>query len=91
MAFAFGLLHGLGFAGALGRVGLPANEIPVALFAFNGGVEVGQLGVVGGVIALRRVRGSVARWSAVTAPAPAYTIGSLAAFWMIERIRSMLV
>ena len=43
VAFTFGLLHGFGFAGALGQVGLPNNEIPLALLMFNVGVELGQL------------------------------------------------
>ena len=46
IAFSFGLLHGLGFAGALAEVGLPQGEIPLALFAFNVGVELGQLAFV---------------------------------------------
>ena len=46
VAFCFGLLHGLGFAGALAEIGLPHGEIPLALFAFNVGVELGQLGFV---------------------------------------------
>src|SRR5439155_12763784 len=52
MAAVFGLLHGLGFAGALAEVGLPGGEIPTALFAFNVGIEVGQLCFVGVVLAV---------------------------------------
>ena len=51
LAFSFGLLHGLGFAGALAEIGLPHGEIPAALFAFNIGVELGQLAFIGGVLA----------------------------------------
>ena len=86
-AFSFGLLHGLGFAGALAEVGLPQVAIPVALLTFNVGVEVGQLLFVAGVLLLRRVASPALpligrRVSAATA----YGIGSVAAFWTIERV-----
>jgi hydrogenase/urease accessory protein HupE len=84
VAGAFGLLHGFGFAGALSDVGLPANDIPLALLFFNVGVEAGQLAFVVvalGVIALsRRIR--LPEWSQKLAP---YAIGSLAMYWVIER------
>jgi hydrogenase/urease accessory protein HupE len=91
VAFAFGLLHGFGFAGSLSEVGLPPNAIPLALAFFNIGVELGQLvfiGVVLGVIAAsarvaRRVRVPRPEWAWRVLP---YAIGSLAAFWVIERI-----
>ncbi|MCI0430536.1 MAG: HupE/UreJ family protein [Rhodospirillales bacterium] len=87
IAFGFGLLHGLGFAGALAEVGLPAADIPLALLAFNLGVEAGQLLFVSGVLALlvvgRRVAVPAPGW---TRAAPAYGIGSLAAFWLVERL-----
>ena len=54
VAFAFGLLHGLGFASGLATLGLPRNEIPLALLLFNLGVEIGQLAFVAVVIALER-------------------------------------
>jgi hypothetical protein len=89
VAFMFGLLHGLGFAGALRELGLPENEIPLALFAFNIGVEVGQLLFIGAVFAfiagLRRVRTSWPAWAGMIPP---YAIGSVAAFWTIQRIAS---
>lgn len=82
----FGLLHGFGFAGALSEVGLPENDIPLALFFFNVGVEAGQLAFVGvalGVIALlRRVTIPLPRWTPLVPP---YAIGALAMFWVIER------
>jgi hydrogenase/urease accessory protein HupE len=87
VAFAFGLLHGFGFAGALSEVGLPANNIPAALLFFNVGVEIGQLlfvAVVLGLAALiRSARRPLPRWAAL---APPYLIGSLAMFWVIERV-----
>jgi len=87
VAFAFGLLHGLGFAGALSEVGLPANAIPLALLFFNVGVELGQLLFIAAVLAVlagfRRIPLPRSEWSWRL---PAYAIGVLAAFWTIERI-----
>ena len=78
------MLHGFGFAGALSEVGLPANDIPLALLFFNLGVEAGQLAFVAvtlGVIALlRRIR--LPEWSPMLPP---YAIGGVAMFWVIER------
>jgi HupE / UreJ protein len=87
IAFAFGLLHGLGFAGALAEIGLPAGEIPLALLFFNLGVEIGQLMFIGAVLSLRWAaqRLEVA-WPAWAEPLPAYAIGTVASFWLIERV-----
>jgi hydrogenase/urease accessory protein HupE len=86
MAFAFGLLHGLGFAGALREAGLPAGEIPVALLAFNAGIELGQLGFVLTLLAvarlLRPLRPALPAWAT---RAPVYVMGTLAAYWCFER------
>jgi hydrogenase/urease accessory protein HupE len=91
VAFAFGLLHGIGFAGALIRVGLPQSEIPLALFSFNVGVEIAQLGFVAAMLPVlslfRRVR---IVWPAWARLAPAYAIGSLAAFWFFDRLAGFL-
>ena len=87
MAFSFGLLHGLGFAGALAEVGLPQGEIPLALFAFNVGVELGQLAFVAAVLTLARlVRLLPLRLPAWGPGAAGYAIGSLAAFWVFARL-----
>lgn len=87
MAGAFGLLHGLGFAGALAEVGLPAADIPLALFAFNVGIEAGQVAFVALVLAAGALwRRVPVRWPAAVARIPAYAIGSLAAFWFYERL-----
>jgi len=87
MAGMFGLLHGLGFAGALAEVGLPNGEIPLALFAFNVGIELGQLAFVGVVLSLWwGLRALPWRWPAPAAYAPAYAMGSLAVFWFLERV-----
>jgi hydrogenase/urease accessory protein HupE len=87
VAFSFGLLHGFGFAGALSEVGLPQAEIPLALFTFNVGVELGQLIFVAGVLVfmwiLQRMR---VEWPFWLRQAPAYMIGTMAMFWCAERI-----
>ena len=93
IAFCFGLLHGFGFAGALSEIGLPRAELPLALLGFNIGVELGQLAFIAAVLALvamaRRVRalGAVAGLSVRWAP---YAIGSLAAFWFVERVAAFV-
>jgi hydrogenase/urease accessory protein HupE len=91
IAFTFGLLHGLAFAGALAEVGLPANAIPLCLFLFNVGVELGQLAFVGAAIlimlAFRRIWHWLPEdWSRTVEKLPTYVIGSFAAFWFIERL-----
>lgn len=89
VAFIFGLLHGFGFAGALGEIGLPQQQIPLALLTFNVGVEIGQLLFVGAVLLLARIPGmlrlAVPAW---WPQAAAYAIGSVAMFWVIERVGS---
>ena len=87
VAFTFGLLHGFGFAGALIEVGLPESAIPLALLFFNLGVEVGQIAFVLAILATM----AIARRYLSTPPssvrmAAAYAIGTVAAFWSIERI-----
>ena len=87
MAFAFGLLHGFGFAGALREVGLPSTAIPVALFFFNVGVELGQLFFILTVVALRGVlRAPLARLNQWSWRVPAYAIGAIATFWVFDRV-----
>ncbi len=83
----FSASHGLGFAGALTEIGLPAKAVPLALLFFNVGVETGQLLFV----AVCLILSAVASRAAIPTPAwawrvPAYGIGSLATFWMIERV-----
>jgi hydrogenase/urease accessory protein HupE len=86
VAFAFGLLHGLGFAGTLGKMGLPHSDIPVALLLFNVGVELGQLGFVIVFIGFVRSLATLEiRWPAWTRAIPAYTIGSFAALTFLQR------
>jgi hydrogenase/urease accessory protein HupE len=93
VAFAFGLLHGLGFARALLEIGLPAGDVPLALLAFNLGVEAGQILFIAVVLALGAalarlypsVRAAIAPGSAGLR-AVAYGVGTLAAFWVIDRV-----
>lgn len=91
VAFTFGLLHGLGFAGALSEVGLPDGAIPLALLFFNVGVELGQLVFVAAFVALAAL---VARLAvpvpAMTRPAAVYVVGCVSAFWVVERTLTAL-
>lgn len=87
VCFGFGLLHGLGFAGALADIGLPSNDIPAALLSFNLGVEAGQLSFIAALTLL------LAAWRLVALPAgrnatvlTAYGIGSVSMYWLIERV-----
>jgi hydrogenase/urease accessory protein HupE len=86
VAFAFGLLHGFGFATGLTNLGLRAAEIPQALLLFNIGVELGQVAFVLLIILLERsFRTLEVRWPRWVKVAPGYTVGSLGAFWFIQR------
>ena len=86
VAFAFGLLHGFGFASGLSTVGMPKAEIPLALLAFNIGVELGQLAfVLLMLLSYRALRVLQFRWPRWVEFAPGYAIGSLGAFWTIQR------
>lgn len=91
VAFSFGLLHGFGFASALSEVGLPQTAIPVALLFFNVGVELGQLLFIASVLIViaraRRILPRIAvRSSSWAWRIPPYAIGSVAMFWVIQRI-----
>jgi hypothetical protein len=85
VAFTFGLVHGLGFAGALKEIGLPQNHLPVALLTFNAGVELGQLLVVALSYTAYRAFGRIPMLADSRRPV-LYAIGSLAAYWSIGRI-----
>jgi len=89
VAFLFGLVHGLGFAGALKDIGLPQNHLLVALLTFNVGVELGQLLVVAVAYPIYRVVASRPKFAAARTPA-LYAIGSVAAYWSIGRIVTIL-
>ena len=91
VAFAFGLLHGFGFASALAGAGLPRGDLPLALLAFNVGVEAGQLGFVGLSLALERsFRVLAIRWPRWAQLLPGYTVGTLGAFWTVQRLVLLL-
>ncbi|MCW5891210.1 MAG: HupE/UreJ family protein [bacterium] len=83
IAFAFGLLHGLGFAGALREVGVPADGVALALVGFNLGVELGQLAFV---VLLLPLRAALRRAPVVVQRLPAYAVGTLAVMWTLERV-----
>lgn len=83
IAFSFGLLHGLGFAGALTEIGLPESSQLMALFLFNVGIELGQLAMVAVMlIALAALR---FRFNRLVYEAPIYLAGSVACFWFFQR------
>ncbi len=86
IVFAFGLLHGLGFAGVLAEVGISAGTFVIALVAFNVGVELGQIAVLAGCFLLLGVWLRDRRWyrGAVTTPA-SVVIAAIGAFWFVER------
>jgi hydrogenase/urease accessory protein HupE len=91
VAFAFGLLHGFGFASALTGAGLPRSDLPLALASFNVGVELGQLGFIALVLALENsFRVLEVRWPRWIQALPGYTVGSLGAYWTVQRLALLL-
>ena len=91
VAFAFGLLHGFGFATAMTSAGLPRQELPLALLSFNIGVELGQLGFVALILAMERsFRVLEVRWPRWAQALPGYTVGTLGAFWTIQRVALLI-
>jgi hypothetical protein len=87
VAFAFGLLHGFGFATALTSAGLPRADLPPALLSFNVGVEIGQLGFVALILAMARsFRVLEVHWPRWAQVLPGYTVGALGAFWTLQRV-----
>jgi len=87
VAFIFGLLHGFGFADALLEIGFPQKEVPLALFTFNVGVEIGQLFFIGGISLClffwKKLNWQLPDWTWRIVP---YSIGTIASFWLIERV-----
>jgi len=91
VAFAFGLLHGFGFASGLAQLGLPRAEIPLALLLFNVGVEIGQLAFVFLVLLLERAFHVLEiHWPLLVERLPGYLVGTLGAFWTIQRVAILL-
>ncbi|MEP3275595.1 MAG: HupE/UreJ family protein [Stappiaceae bacterium] len=99
VAFAFGLLHGLGFASALQEIGLPQTEIPLALLAFNLGIEAGQLMFVACFLVAAFIieKTKIAKtfpgslFEKAGTSLAGYMIGSLAAYWTIERVAAFFI
>jgi hydrogenase/urease accessory protein HupE len=94
VAFSFGLLHGFGFAGALTEIGLPQGDIPLALFSFNVGVEAGQLIFIGTVLGLLACAKRIDFPPVIERHAlsvATYAIGTMAAFWFIERLAGFTI
>ncbi|MDB6102197.1 MAG: hypothetical protein JWO52_2196 [Gammaproteobacteria bacterium] len=90
VAFGFGLLHGLGFAGALAEVGLPAHSIPAALLLFNVGIEIGQLTFIGSLmLAATALWRLLPRLIQQLQWMPPYLIGTVASFWLIQRVAAV--
>ncbi len=86
LAGGFGLLHGMGFAGALAETGLPQGNVPLALLFFNVGIEIGQIAFIAAILALWYViRKPLAPWQERLMPIPVYILGSLSALWCIQR------
>jgi len=91
VAFAFGLLHGLGFASALLEIGLPEKHIPAALLCFNVGVELGQLAVIAVVLTLRALATRLRLARPQLTRATIYAMGAIAAFWSLDRLAAVFV
>lgn len=99
VAFAFGLLHGLGFASALQEIGLPQTEIPLALLAFNLGIEAGQLLFVACFVVTALIIGKAKKskmfpdsmFGEAGTTLAGYMIGSVAAYWTIERVTAFFI
>jgi hypothetical protein len=92
LAGGFGLLHGMGFAGALVETGLPQDNLPLALLFFNVGIEIGQIAFILMALALwMLVRRPLAPWQDRLLPIPVYILGALSAMWCIERGLEVLV
>lgn len=86
LAGGFGLLHGMGFAGALAETGLPQDNVPLALLFFNVGIELGQIAfIIALLVVWFVVRRPLAPWQEGLRPLPVYVLGALSAMWCIER------
>ena len=90
VSFLFGLVHGLGFAGALKNIGLPQSHLPLALLCFNVGVELGQLLTVLAAYLVVRIPVSP-RWLGSARRPALYAIGAIAAYWSFQRMAAILV
>ncbi len=91
VALRFGVLHGMGCAGALREIGLPAGEIPMALFSFNVGIELGQLAFVIGLVLIAAVLKRIELPIPLPRRAAVYSMCSFPAFCTIERVTAILL
>ena len=86
LAGGFGLLHGMGFAGALAETGLPHENLPLALLFFNVGIEIGQLSfILGALIIWQMLKRLLGERPERMLPVPIYVLGSFSAMWCIQR------
>jgi hydrogenase/urease accessory protein HupE len=90
LAFVFGLVHGLGFAGGLAEIGLPDRAIPAALAGFAGGVEIGQVAFLAAVLALFALARRARKLERGLSLAATYAVGCIGCFWLLERLRALL-
>jgi HupE / UreJ protein len=86
IAFAFGLVHGLGFASALKELGLPRESLALSLIGFNGGVELGQLAIVAVVVPIAFAQRRSVYYRRGVLLAGSWLIAAIAAIWLIERL-----
>jgi hypothetical protein len=92
LAGGFGLLHGMGFAGALADTGLPQDNVPLALLFFNVGIEAGQIVFILVILAVWYViKKPLSPWQDTLYPIPVYILGALSAMWCIERGLAILM
>jgi hypothetical protein len=89
LAFAFGLVHGLGFAGGLAEIGLPATAVPAALAGFASGVELGQVAFLAIAVALLALARRAPRVSRAAVQLGTYAVGGVGAFWLVERLGAL--
>jgi hydrogenase/urease accessory protein HupE len=89
VAFAFGLLHGFGFASALLDLGVPEAHVPAALICFNAGVELGQLAIILVAIGVERLVLRLRLERSWQRPSLVYAMGGIAAFWSLDRVAAL--
>jgi hypothetical protein len=89
LAFAFGLVHGLGFAGGLAEIGLPATAVPAALAGFAAGVELGQVAFLAIAVSLLALAGRAPRLARAAVQVGAYTVGGVGVFWLLQRLGAL--
>lgn len=89
LAFAFGLVHGLGFAGGLAEIGLPATAVPAALAGFAAGVEIGQVVFLAIAVTALALAHRAPRLARAAVQAGAYAVGGIGAFWLVQRLAAL--